>query len=870
MTNKIQFTISLTLASLLAWFVSPALPVPVVMISLGSITILLALTERQMRTFSAWRIYGPLLDGGVMLGGVLILAYQLPRLFNSAQLLSARYLIDTNLETFIKPVSVLITLGGAALFIIILAYILRALARACTEGRISHLAYRETVLFAAITLVLGLWEPRGWTALTSLAAIAGYVLPTLPTGKIPSPRQGALWLLMPHVMDRDPDMRSFVRRLSRKVSTHRAVNLVALASETRQFGGEHLDLGFRLGKAKRLFPTLPIHLRDWRTFVPSDAKALSLPLRELYPTPALMPAVLQELIAPEDMVVMVSDTIHTEEDSTTRETLANLPARRSVHINLENHDIQLQAIEEKRVRGHVELTMTSELLRISPLDKILGEHLPFDQNVVTEKSTPTTTLLERWRTFLASFSFSKNWHFVLLLIIVVLIYLAAQQEYVPNSGFANVPAAPLLDIAAVTMMIVIILSWLRSTLSDRQSWTQQILNFAGIRIRAHVFVLLLAACCLAYSMIIDTRGVQEYLPERIALPLSLFLIWKFMPFRNTSSYLAATTSPIALVNYADVNGSKIKWRRVFLFVAAGMGATQLLEIIVTVTEQWSINVIGLENSFFYLQSLTGILMSAITLYAVIFVVLSAVRQRWSPYNPNANRFALACVIGALIAEPIGVVLAQRVPEFVNQLALFGYQLPYIRYLGYFFMLAGAMIAGVLFLQKHGLIDSRIFKFVLWPTVVTVTIIGFLASQTGSIILSQLLPEVLYTGLLEVLIAYLIFLNFIPRLLLRSRQDSTPSDYSTSTKRLGYRVTVALSFILFVLLFAQLTETMGTGYLHLSEFITLSPGRILLTSTLCALLVVRLQHYIPVVRASKSEELDSDLMVQNQGPMRTYV
>ena len=105
--------------------------------------------------------------------------------------MGCRTLLGSQLESIVRPLGILVAVISAVLAVLILVTLARALAGACSEGRISFNAYREATFFAAAAFIAGIVEfdicaPTRW-----VAAVAGYLLPMLLRSEIAAPKEGA-------------------------------------------------------------------------------------------------------------------------------------------------------------------------------------------------------------------------------------------------------------------------------------------------------------------------------------------------------------------------------------------------------------------------------------------------------------------------------------------------------------------------------------------------------------------------------------------------------------------------------------------------------------------------------------------------------
>ena len=228
MTPKQQFSLSLVLAGLFAWALAPQSATVVNIVIFVFLAAAFARSMVRVGAYAGTRLTPQLIDSIVIVGGVVVTVIAIPQSFDSVQRWVLGILGGTQLENVVNPLSVFVTAAGIGLAILVIITISRALPKACSEGRLPYLAYREVTVFAAAAFTASIIEFDTWNAPVAMAAVTGFVIPTLVKTRLAAPLLPAMWFFVLEGTRNLSLYRDQVRSIALTLSGDRVVNIVTL------------------------------------------------------------------------------------------------------------------------------------------------------------------------------------------------------------------------------------------------------------------------------------------------------------------------------------------------------------------------------------------------------------------------------------------------------------------------------------------------------------------------------------------------------------------------------------------------------------------------------------------------------------------
>ena len=249
---------------------------------------------------------GRLLFLGLSLGLAVLSAFHIGAWL---EIQATLWALHTPLTSLVFPISV----AGAALAGLGIALLLfrvpRHLDRWRLAGRLSAVHALDAsyfglflVLFIFLRLLLPQEEAVLVLAQTVLTGVALYsFLNWLFRPRVNSAPSVPLWLVLPTPQNTTSGL-GVVERIAQGARDF-PVTLVCPPQAPPL--GDHLHLADRLGLLDRLFPRMEIELSDWADTLPPAERWRSVPYRQVHPTPALMPALLETYQGRDDRTLLL-------------------------------------------------------------------------------------------------------------------------------------------------------------------------------------------------------------------------------------------------------------------------------------------------------------------------------------------------------------------------------------------------------------------------------------------------------------------------------------------------------------------------------------------------------------------------------------
>ena len=158
MIPKQQFGLSLVLAVLFAWMLAPQSATVANVVVFAFVAIALARSLVRVGAYAGTRLTRLLIDNLVIVGGAAVTVMAIPQIFDSVQRWALGALGNSQLEYIVNPLSVFVTAAGIGVAALAIITIARALPKACSEGRLTFLTYREVSVFAAAAFIASIIE----------------------------------------------------------------------------------------------------------------------------------------------------------------------------------------------------------------------------------------------------------------------------------------------------------------------------------------------------------------------------------------------------------------------------------------------------------------------------------------------------------------------------------------------------------------------------------------------------------------------------------------------------------------------------------------------------------------------------------------